>query len=98
VAVRFSGKKVFHFLNESSILNVKPEPVRDLRRQSLCSKLNFISKFVCISCLIILQARNQCGQIGLVPSNYLLELSQFLTQDVGGSGGPETTNGKATNG
>jgi hypothetical protein len=47
---------------------------------------------------IFLQARNQCGQIGLVPSNYLLELSQFLTQDVGGSGGQETTNGKATNG
>ena len=22
------------------------------------------------------------GQVGLVPSNYLLELSQFLTQDV----------------
>jgi NCK adaptor protein len=36
------------------------------------------------------KARNQCGQIGLVPSNYLVELSQFLTQDVGnrGGGGP----------
>jgi len=28
------------------------------------------------------KARNQMGQVGLVPSNYLLELSQFLTQDV----------------
>jgi len=35
------------------------------------------------------KARNQCGQIGLVPSNYLVELSQFLTQDVNrGGGGP----------
>lgn len=33
------------------------------------------------------KARNQCGQIGLVPSNYLLELSQFLTQDVASNGG-----------
>ena len=41
----------------------------------------------------------QRGQIGLVPSNYLLELSQFLTQDVGGNNGAqETTNGKPTNG
>ena len=35
------------------------------------------------------------GQVGLVPSNYLLELSQFLTQDVGGKNGTE---GPATNG
>ena len=27
------------------------------------------------------------GQMGLVPSNYLLELSQFLTQDVGSKNG-----------
>ena len=27
------------------------------------------------------------GQLGLVPSNYLLELSQFLTQDVGAKNG-----------
>ena len=36
------------------------------------------------------------GQMGLVPSNYLLELSQFLTQDVGannGSSEPPPTNG-----
>jgi len=33
------------------------------------------------------KARNQCGQIGLVPSNYLQELSQYLTQDVGNGGG-----------
>ena len=42
------------------------------------------------------------GQVGLVPSNYLLELSQFLTQDVGGKNGTEgpPTNGsaRATNG
>jgi hypothetical protein len=48
---------------------------------------------------LLYQARNQCGQIGLVPSNYLLELSQFLTQDVGGGGAQDQpTNGKATNG
>jgi len=41
------------------------------------------------------KARNQCGQIGLVPSNYLLELSQFLTQDVGSNGGGGTGNGGA---
>lgn len=42
------------------------------------------------------KARNQMGQMGLVPSNYLLELSQFLTQDVGnknGSNEPPQTNG-----
>jgi len=33
------------------------------------------------------KARNQMGQMGLVPSNYLLELSQFLTQDVGNKNG-----------
>merc|ERR1719382_434986 len=47
------------------------------------------------------KARNQMGQVGLVPSNYLQELSQFLTQDVNsgrnGSEGP-ATNGRATNG
>jgi len=46
------------------------------------------------------KARNQMGQVGLVPSNYLQELSQFLTQDVGGRNGSEgpATNGRATNG
>jgi len=47
------------------------------------------------------KARNQMGQIGLVPSNYLLELSQYLTQDVGGKNGTDAvqTNGsRATNG
>ena len=29
------------------------------------------------------KARNNQGQIGLVPKNYLIELSQYLTQDVG---------------
>ena len=29
------------------------------------------------------KARNTSGQIGLVPKNYLVELSQYLTQDVG---------------
>ena len=42
------------------------------------------------------------GQVGLVPSNYLLELSQFLTQDVGGKNGtegpPTNGSGRATNG
>ena len=42
------------------------------------------------------------GQLGLVPSNYLLELSQFLTQDVGSkNGGPPeapTSNGATNNG
>merc|ERR1719495_1720200 len=34
------------------------------------------------------KARNTSGQIGLVPKNYLVELSQYLTQDhgVGGAG------------
>lgn len=36
------------------------------------------------------KARNTSGQIGLVPKNYLIELSQYLTQDVG--------NGQAGNG
>eukprot|EP00090_Calanus_glacialis_P030804 TRINITY_DN5007_c0_g1_i1.p1 TRINITY_DN5007_c0_g1~~TRINITY_DN5007_c0_g1_i1.p1 ORF type:complete len:386 (-),score=79.56 TRINITY_DN5007_c0_g1_i1:1720-2877(-) len=48
------------------------------------------------------KARNQMGQVGLVPSNYLLELSQFLTQDVGGKNGtegpPTNGSGRATNG
>jgi len=47
------------------------------------------------------KARNQMGQVGLVPSNYLQELSQFLTQDVqGGRNGSDApaTNGRATNG
>ena len=38
------------------------------------------------------KARNTSGQIGLVPKNYLIELSQYLTQDVNkgsnGNGGP----------
>ena len=50
----------------------------------------------------IIQARNQMGQLGLVPSNYLLELSQFLTQDVGSkNGGPPeapNSNGATNNG
>ena len=29
------------------------------------------------------KARNTSAQIGLVPKNYLVELSQYLTQDVG---------------
>jgi len=34
------------------------------------------------------KARNTSGQIGLVPKNYLIELSQYLTQDVNkGNGG-----------
>jgi len=33
------------------------------------------------------KARNTSGQIGLVPKNYLVELSQYLTQDHGVSGG-----------
>ncbi len=32
------------------------------------------------------KARNNQGQIGLVPKNYLIELSQYLTQDVGSNG------------
>jgi len=48
------------------------------------------------------KARNQMGQVGLVPSNYLLELSQYLTQDVGGgkagSEGPSTNGTRTTNG
>lgn len=40
------------------------------------------------------KARNTQGQIGLVPKNYLIELSQYLTQDVNkGSNG----NGSAAN-
>jgi len=43
------------------------------------------------------KARNQMGQLGLVPSNYLLELSQFLTQDVGAKNGtPEAPNSNGT--
>merc|ERR1719188_757021 len=47
------------------------------------------------------KARNQMGQLGLVPSNYLLELSQFLTQDVGVKNGtpgpaPETPHSNGT--
>ena len=33
------------------------------------------------------KARNTSGQIGLVPKNYLIELSQYLTQDVNKSNG-----------
>ena len=32
------------------------------------------------------KARNTSGQIGLVPKNYLIELSQYLTQDVNKGG------------
>ena len=32
------------------------------------------------------KARNTSGQIGLVPKNYLIELSQYLTQDRSGQG------------
>ena len=38
------------------------------------------------------KARNNQGQIGLVPKNYLIELSQYLTQDVGGSNGVNNKN------
>ena len=47
------------------------------------------------------KARNQMGQMGLVPSNYLIELSQFLTQDVGSKNGssepPPTTDSPRPN-
>lgn len=41
------------------------------------------------------KARNTQGQIGLVPKNYLVELSQYLTSEVdgGGSGGNPTNGG-----
>lgn len=41
------------------------------------------------------KARNTSGQIGLVPKNYLVELSQYLTQDVGVNGATKPTNGNA---
>jgi len=45
------------------------------------------------------KARNQCGQIGLVPSNYLQELAQFLASDSGGKSAPSIpANGNPTNG
>lgn len=34
------------------------------------------------------KARNQQGQVGLVPRNYLQELSEYLSQPYRGSGGP----------
>jgi len=40
------------------------------------------------------KARNTSGQIGLVPKNYLIELSQYLTQDVNKG----SSNGGANNG
>lgn len=51
------------------------------------------------------KARNNSGQIGLVPKNYLVELSQYLTQDVnkgsngssGGGGGNNSNNGNNVN-
>jgi len=42
------------------------------------------------------KARNTSGQIGLVPKNYLVELSQYLTQDVGVNGAAKTTNGNGS--
>ena len=39
------------------------------------------------------KARNTSGQIGLVPKNYLIELSQYLTQDVKNNGGGNANNG-----
>ena len=41
------------------------------------------------------KARNTSGQIGLVPKNYLIELSQYLTQDVnkGSNGSASANNG-----
>ena len=41
------------------------------------------------------KARNTAGQIGLVPKNYLIELSQYLTQDVnkGSNGSASANNG-----
>merc|ERR1739844_650769 len=45
------------------------------------------------------KARNTSGQIGLVPKNYLIELSQYLTQDVnkGGSSNGASNNGHGIN-
>jgi len=42
------------------------------------------------------KARNTSAQIGLVPKNYLVELSQYLTQDVEVNGAAKTTNGNGT--
>ena len=47
------------------------------------------------------KARNTSGQIGLVPKNYLIELSQYLTQDrtgTGSNGNGGGGNGPANNG
>ena len=42
------------------------------------------------------KARNTQGQIGLVPKNYLIELSQYLTQDVNKSNGGANNGHNAT--
>ena len=46
------------------------------------------------------KARNTSGQIGLVPKNYLVELSQYLTQDhgVGGSNGQQSASAAGAGG
>jgi len=44
------------------------------------------------------KARNQCGQIGLVPSNYLQELSAFLASDEGSNSAKSKQNGNSSNG
>lgn len=44
------------------------------------------------------KARNNSGQIGLVPKNYLIELSQYLTQDVNKGNNGSANGGGANNG
>ncbi|XP_040580558.1 SH2/SH3 adapter protein dreadlocks [Lepeophtheirus salmonis] len=43
------------------------------------------------------KARNTQGQIGLVPKNYLIELSQYLTQDVNNGSTTQTNGGQINN-
>ena len=43
------------------------------------------------------KARNTAGQIGLVPKNYLIELSQYLTQDVNKGSNGSANNGHVSN-
>ena len=42
------------------------------------------------------KARNTSGQIGLVPKNYLIELSQYLTQNRGAGQGQGNANNSAS--